>query len=255
MSWNEQALSLAFGASRKVRCCGEAASAYISNSPAGTRFGPCFRCGHKEFIPHKGVSIKQLHEWRAVDNKLTGSAMPALSPPEDWPDAVLVWLGRAGISLDTAQEMGAGWAESSARFILPCAVDGAKTGAFTGRSLVKDRPKYVQGGQGLATWIGGPRELPVVFVEDILSAWRVAGAGCRACAVLGTSFPQGVLKAALSTSHAISWLDPDKAGRAAHKKLRGALSLWDVDLKRVRSERDPKLHSKEQIIQYITEAA
>jgi DNA primase len=108
----------------------------------------------------------------------------------------------------------------------------------------------------MAAWISGHRgDTPVVFVEDILSAWRVHWAGFRAAAVLGTSFPSDVLVAALRGSTvAISWLDPDKAGREAHRKLRRAMGLHDQPLYRVQSERDPKLHSNDEIRNYIKEA-
>jgi DNA primase len=73
--------------------------------------------------------------------------------------------------------------------------------------------------------------------------------------VLGTSFDQNTLRAALrGCTGAVSWLDPDAAGRAAHRKLRRALGLWDVELYRIQSEKDPKLHSRLEIQQYIEEA-
>lgn len=181
-------------------------------------------------------------------------------PTSEWPADVLVWLGKAGVRTDRAAELGAGWAPSINRFVLPCVVDGVRTGAFTARSLdrrhvgVPSRPKYVAGGSGMACWIDGDSRT-TVFVEDILSAWRVHWAGFRASAVLGTSFDQNVLRAALrGATAAVSWLDPDQAGRDAHRKLRRAMGLWDVPLHRVQSERDPKLHSRLEIQQYIKEA-
>lgn len=95
----------------------------------------------------------------------------------------------------------------------------------------------------------------VVIVEDILSAVRVYEAGFRACAVLGTAFPAPALTEALrGCNQVISWLDPDAAGLAAHKKLRRALGLYDVTLRRVRSEHDPKMHSRLEIQEYIRRA-
>lgn len=253
MYWEALALTLPFGASRKIKCCGDKPSSYVSNSAAGVRLGPCFRCGHREFKPHQGVTMAQLAAWRAAD-AATGTTAPDLSPPDAWPQAALVWLGKAGVSVQRAVDHGAGWSEQTQRFILPCQINGVPTGAFTGRALNPARPKYVQGGQlgALGVWIGGPDTAEVVFVEDVLSAWRVADAGYTSCAVLGTSFRPRVLEAALSGKLAAAiWLDPDKAGDAAAVKLRRALRLYDVEVRKITSERDPKYHSSKQIQQYM----
>lgn len=253
MYWEVLALTLPFGTSRKIKCCGDKPSAYVSNSAAGVRLGPCFRCGHREFKPHQGVTMAQLAAWRAED-KATGTTMPDLSPPDLWPQASLVWLGKAGVSVHMAVEHGAGWSEKTQRFVLPCQIHGVPTGAFTGRSLDPARPKYVQGGQlgSLGVWIGGPETSDVVFVEDVLSAWRVADAGYTACAVLGTSFRPRVLEAALvGKSTAAVWMDPDKAGDAAAVKLRHALRLYDVCVRKIKSKLDPKYHSRYQIQRYM----
>lgn len=179
--------------------------------------------------------------------------MPAIVGPSEWPTEYIVWLGKAGITTDAAYGHGAGYAKDHNRFMLPCSVDGRPTGAFTGRSLDAKRPKYVGGGRGARVWIAGYGKR-VVFVEDVLSAWRVHAAGYRACAVLGTAFPPYLLSVALQgCSEAVGWFDPDPAGQKAYRTLRKTLGLYDVTVRKVSSERDPKLHSKKEIQQLIGE--
>ena len=177
---------------------------------------------------------------------------PARVEPAEWPRDVLVWLGKAGISPERAYDSySMGWCPSIDRFLLPCLIDGNPTGHFTCRALDKSRAKYVAGGAGARYWIGGSGRV-CCFVEDVLSAVRVSEAGFRACAALGTSFDQSLLSEALrGCTAAVSWLDPDAGGQKGHKALRGAMGLQDVPLYRVQSDRDPKLHSRNEIQNYI----
>ncbi len=146
-----------------------------------------------------------------------------------------------------------GWAPSISRFLIPCRNGAAATGAFTARSLDR-KPKYVAGGSRKASdriWCAGKGPV-VAIVEDVLSAIRVYESGYRACAVLGTSFSQEALNIAVrGCTDVVSWLDPDAAGLAGHKKLRHSLGLHEVRLHRVTSERDPKLHTREEIRNYM----
>lgn len=253
-SWQTLARSLRFGESRKVTCCGTDRTTYVSNDVAGIRTGPCFRCGYRDFEPHRGVSQTQLLAWRAQDTKAAGRPAPRLVGSAEWPRDVLVWLGKAGISPAVAEGYGAGWADKWQRFVIPCSIDGKDTGAYTARSLTRGRPKYVAGGTGDAAWIGGDGRL-VVFVEDALSAWRIRAAGFRAAAAMGKSLRPALLEQALrGTTTAISWFDPDSGGREAYTRLRRQSGLWEQPLRVVTSLRDPKNHTREEIINYIGEA-
>lgn len=257
MDWKELARSLPFGASRKVECCGDGPSTYINNTPKGISIGPCFRCGERDFIPHGKISSAQLTLWRQADTAIRGMRVPAaLSELGDWPAEVLVWLGAAGLSPEHAARYDIAYDPRSARVILPITTEGTAHG-FVARAVShgKDRPKYIASRDaGNHCWLRG-RSSTLVVVEDILSAIRVYEAGFRAFAAMGTSFSQEALTPALvGCTRAVSWLDPDEAGRKAHGKLRKAFSLWDQPLYRVQSERDPKAHTKLEIQTYIKEA-
>ncbi|ANS06210.1 hypothetical protein HOR19_gp17 [Phage MedPE-SWcel-C56] len=264
MSWQALARSLPFGGSRKVECCSSDRSTYVSNSTAGIRIGPCLRCGYKEFEPHGPVTAKQLAEWRKADSDVRGMRrVPDLSAPSEWPSDVLVWLGKAGISVSRAEQLGWGWSARHNRFFLRCEVDGTPTGAGTGRDLTgqKGRPKYVATAASDDYWIGGDSttsgsgERFAVVVEDILSAVRVSDAGFRTGATMGTSFDDKMLDTLLrDCSVLVSWLDPDAGGEIGNRNLRKAMALREERIVIVRSERDPKYHTREEISSYIQEA-
>ena len=248
---------MSFGQSLKVKCCGESASAYISNSPRGIRFGPCFRCGATEYESHGTVSASTLRAWRQADTTVRGMRRrPPLADMGEWPTSVLVWLGSAGVSMDTAQSYHIGYAPSIDRVILPISASGHTKG-FLARSLTRS-PKYVASfdvGLGYSSYTTNGSADLLVVVEDIMSAIRVHEAGFNVVAVLGTAFNQAVLNKVLpGVDTVVSWLDPDDAGRKAHTRLRKALSLHDVRLCRVQSVRDPKLHTRLEIQSYIQEA-
>ena len=263
MSWQALARSLPFGGSRKVECCSSDRSTYVSNSAAGIRIGPCLRCGLREFEPHGPVTAKQLAIWRQADNDVRGMRrVPDLSASAEWPSDVLVWLGKAGISVSRAEQLGWGWSESYNRFFMRCAVNGVPTGAGTGRDLTgqKGRPKYVATGTGNSFWVDGRSGTGVcaataVVVEDMLSAVRVHDAGFRAGATLGTSFDDAMLDTLLQDCDTlVSWMDPDAGGVIGNRNLRKSMALREERLVRVHSERDPKYHTRTEIQSYIQEA-
>lgn len=243
-----------------MECCGNGPSTYVSNSPKGISIGPCFRCGHKEWVPHGPISAKQLLAWRRADDAVRGMrTTPVTVGQSEWPDNLLVWLGQAGISPSTAESSGIAYAPSLDRAIIPVVQDGVARG-FIARAVdpgsgAAKRPKYIRSADAHgAVWLGGGGSTLVV-VEDVLSAMRVQAAGFRAMAAMGTAIDGTVLDAALrGCDTAVGWLDPDAAGRKGWVTLRGAMSLHDVKLVRVLSERDPKRHSRAEIEAYIKEA-
>ena len=92
--------------------------------------------------------------------------------------------------------------------------------------------------------------MPVVVVEDVLSAIRVHEAGYNSLAVLGTTV--GPTQATLIADFpVIGWFDGDKAGRNGFVKLRKALAPYGVDPKRIQTERDPKQYGRREIIKYL----
>lgn len=245
-----------------MECCGNGPSTYVSNSPKGISIGPCFRCGERDWEPHGAISAAQLLAWRTLDNSVRGmqSYPQTCVGPDEWPADLLVWLGQAGISTDTAsRELGVTYAPDLDRAIIPIVQSGTARG-FIARAVSQGtgaakRPKYIRsaGAHG-AVWLAGGGDTLVV-VEDVLSAFRVVQAGFKAMAAMGTAIDQTTLSEAVrGCAKVVGWLDPDAAGHKGFRTLRRALALHDAELYKVVSERDPKQHSRAEIQAYIKDA-
>jgi len=249
MSWQDDARALSFGQKRKVVCCGTSPSTYISNSTRGVSLGPCFRCQYKDFERHDNLTAADILRMRQTTTELRGmQERPPTVGLADAPSEARVWVLRCGITPEVATgQYGFGWAERQRRVIVPILQDGEDTGAFIARSLdPRMKPKYVASANAAGKqWVGG--EGVTVLVEDVLSAIVVSRAGFRGMAAMGTTFDDAMLNRATQTGKLVGWLDDDSAGKAAFRKLRKRMGLWDCDLYRVQSDRDPKLHSADAI--------
>lgn len=238
LDWKEQALKLRIGQSLKVPCCGNSASAYISNSAQGIRFGPCFRCDRKDFVPHKGLSFAERRAMRQREDdlirerKMHKGAVPFTQAP---PDAH-AWVLKSGLSIEEAtSSYGFKWNDYIQRILIPVG-DG-----HIGRSLTKGQPKYISDTATLWRSNCGTDRVHVL-VEDVLSAIKVSRAGYGAVALMGTS--QDALKMIpllQGSSLIIGWFDPDAAGQEGLRKARKACGLVDAPFKSLRTDVDPKL--------------
>jgi len=254
MQWQEKAKQLPFGAKRKIPHCSTDASAYISNSPKGVRLY-CFRCGCKDFEAHGRLSASDLHRMQKKDAELI-EQKPVTQPLTEGPREAHAWVLKAGITPELAQsKYGFTWHASTHRVVIPIMQNEKFLHAWISRSIDGRKPKYLASRSSAGcSWyqLRRARKKTVVVVEDALSAIKCHQAGQNSLAVLGTSISQ---KTAFLLSHwkVIGWFDADAAGNAGFAKLRKALGPYGVEPSRIVSDRDPKMHTKGEINEKVSE--
>lgn len=86
-----------------------------------------------------------------------------------------------------------------------------------------------------------------------MSAYKVGLVG-EGWAVMGTSIPSSYIAELMRRRVRVNvWLDPDAAGRRAAAKYRKQLLAYGLDVNDILSTRDPKLHTRAQIKEYLDE--
>jgi hypothetical protein len=281
VDWLSQAKALPYGQKTKIKCCASDRSCIISHDAKGYRAW-CFRCDPQtpiRFVPHGLRSISELSKiasqastlMRSSEVRMPSDATPKLS------SLGMGWLLRGGLSLDLSRKYGIMESPSLGRIALPIQSMSGKLSAVLLRSLSKDiKPKYLLKSENTheATVFHSRRDtiLPsayaagtttafdLVLTEDVLSAIRT-GRHCASAALLGTAFDSGRMAAVLhprapsvewyrdetAKLRLGVWLDPDKAGRAATRNLLAALRLQGHHVVDIRTERDPKYYSDNEI--------
>lgn len=191
---------------------------------------------------------------RKADTALRSRKKPETSSLDIANSSCKVLLLRAGISIERAEgRYGMGWNEATERLVIPILNDFQPSLAWTARYCGRDkRPKYIASFEKSYWWANVSSCDITVIVEDVFSAIKVYESGYNAIAAMGTAIDQKLL-ALISTSIVVGWFDADKAGDQAWVKLRKASALHDFTLRRVTSDRDPKLHSRKQIQEKIND--
>lgn len=243
MEWKEQAKGLPIGSSRKTQCCGSGKSASMSNNSKGVSLY-CHRCGRKEFHPHGQRSVAEVLKTRRILEALqskpphmpTDSVPITAGPPGAWQ-----WVLKGGLRPEDAYfQHGFRWSEPLRRVLIPIKEKGKLVGVLA-RAVYGERPKYIM--------LSGPKdslfdvgESPVVVVvEDVLSAIAVTKEGVRGVAVLGTSLTDTQAhRIASGASVAVGWFDGDLAGDKAWVRFRKKMAPYPVEVRRVRTDKDPK---------------
>jgi len=253
MSWQTLAKSLPIGQKRKIQCCGKDATAYVSQNKYGIRMGPCFRCGREEFIPHGPRSVKEILAARkALEDTVQLRSIPKraklLSDTETPPEAI-IWVLKAGLSPELAEGVyGMRYDPVTRRVCIPI------EGGFLARAIFNERPKYVKAGATKTeTYSLIEGDGPVVMTEDILSAIAVNRAGYSSISVLGTAITPTIAAELGKHRVVIGWTDGDPAGDKAWVKLRKRMGLYPTELKRIRTDKDPKNIHRADIVQLIEE--
>lgn len=252
MSWQEIAKSLPIGQKRKIPCCGEDATSYVSQDNKGIRMGPCFRCGDKRYEPHGPRSAAEILAARkAVEEIAEMRSIPKRCihlSHSDTPTEAKLWVLQAGITPELAETTyGMRYDPVTRRVNIPI------TGGFLSRTVFNQRPKYIKAGASKTEMFILEGNEPVVLVEDILSAIAINRAGYKAIAALGTSITQTIAADLGKHSCIISWTDADKAGDKAWVKLRKRMGLYPTVLHRIRTEKDPKNIHRAEIVRLIEE--
>lgn len=253
--WLPQAQQLPPGAKARVdHDCGAGRTLLIENAEKGfTAF--CFRCSEPGFVPHPQPSlaerISRLRAARVEDVEAETDPRPPLPAlfadrVSEWPGEARVWLYKAGLSNDRIAELGYYWCPRIKRVVLPV-FDAGRVVYWQARGFDKERAKYINPKIDKPVYRVGSGPI-LVLTEDMLSAAKV-GAVTEAWSILGTYAPDdAVLTEIIRMGKPVRvWLDPDGAGRKGRRKLVPKLRAYGVDALGVETERDPKLHSNEEI--------
>jgi hypothetical protein len=170
-----------------------------------------------------------------------------------WPAEARLWFYRAGLSRKDIGTLAAYYHEPTARVVLPIFGPGLDTPIYwQARALNGRQPKYIGSSDRppsmLARWGDAPSP---TLCEDILSAYKVGSVG-EGWAVMGTSVPAAYIAHFLQRGCAVNvWLDPDPAGQKAARRYIKQLRAYNVKVRNIVSSRDPKLHTREQIKEYL----
>lgn len=239
MDWQSMAKVLPYDSSRRYNHCGSTKDAMISHSNTGVSLF-CFKCGEKDFVGHGPRSAAEILAARAATESLSkAQSMPSrvipLTHPE-CPSIALLWPLKTGLTPEVASEVyGMRYDPITRRVCIPL------EGGFLARAVYDDKPKYMRTGSSIQkTWHMQVDDKTVVVTEDILSAIKVYRAGFSSIAVLGTNISPTTAAEIGAYPSVVCWTDADKAGDKAWVQLRQRLSLYDIKLRRVRTEEDPK---------------
>ena len=260
--WLQVAKSLNVGYNKHVICpvCssqGARPSCSINNN-IGTWSMHCYKCKTTE-IQDKGVLT--LEELAMQKEALVRASQPLhLSMPQSATPVFNTegreWLQDCGITNTIARKYGICFNEHTQGVILPCYGEGMKLTWLQERGVMPDAPKYRQprsAKQG--TWnnsLWGKSRIAVVS-EDIASGARIAHAtndSLAAHALMGTSINDTQTVLLMNYDAVILWLDDDKAGEDARRKIRPILSKF-TKVHTLVTKRDPKKYSDREIQKHI----
>lgn len=252
MSWQEIAKSLPIGQSRKISCCSEDRTSYVSQDKHGLRMGPCFRCGDRRFVRHGPRSVAEILAARqAVEEAVKLRSIPARALPMSHPETpteAILWVLSAGISPELAEtKYGMRYDPVTGRVCIPIPQ------GFLARAVFDEKPKYIKAGASRTEMyeLISYDESLVVMTEDILSAIAVNRAGYNSIAALGTAVTEKIAARLGKFSNIIVWTDADKAGDNAWITMRKRMGLYPTCLKRIRTQEDPKNINRAEICQRV----
>lgn len=174
---------------------------------------------------------------------------------DDWPDSARLWLYKAGLGRAEIGQLGAYYHPPTDRVVLPL-LDPA-TGMpvfYQARAVDKWRqPKYLAPAVGRDAVLArfGQDDSPTL-TEDILSAFKI-GLVSEGIAILGTRISAKVMAHLMSRKCKVNvWLDPDPAGQRGAAKIMAQLRAYGIQYRNIQSERDPKLHTRQEIKEYLS---
>ncbi|WCA46212.1 DNA primase [Caulobacter phage DCM] len=217
----------------------------------------CYRCGLPGWVPKPPESLAQriarLGAQRAEEQAVRGSLdlpTPANSNPRTWPLEARVWLYKVGFSNDDIESLGFFYHERTKRVVMPSLNEG-KLVYWQARGFNPDFAKYINpqvNPKPVAKYGSGP---VLVLTEDMLSAAKV-GMLTEAWSLLGTKISTAtVVEIMRLRKPVVIWLDPDQAGIDGSAAVYKALTVSGVNARVVRTQQDPKLHSKKEIAHII----
>jgi hypothetical protein len=280
-TWLPQASALSPGRRARVNHdCGPGRTLLIRHDDDGSFHAWCFRCGEGGYHrPERTLAelVAASTKLREADASLgRGSTGHGCALPEPreysldaWPVAARLWLYRAGIGKAEAAKLAAFHHAPTERVVVPVWSAGTPRSApadfYQARAYQPGRqPKYL-GPDHRPPWLvacfqgrvdtgdghdgrRGHQPPRVVLTEDILSAFKISLTGEEAWPVMGTSVPASYVAELMRRGvQAVTWLDPDAAGRKAAARYGKQLRAYGVPVRDIVSARDPKLHHLQDI--------
>ena len=256
-SWLPQAQALGIGQRRYGEHeCGGGRKLLLSRDTEGFSAW-CFRCSDRGWAPAPKPSLAErlAAAKQLADADLRASSVelpePCVHDPREWPLLARVWLYKAGLGAPEIARLGAYYHPDTDRVVLPV-LEAGEVVFWQARSVTGRLPKYLSPPVGKDTLL--PRygsSTTITLTEDLLSAFKV-GLVAEAWSLMGTHANPRLLAALLERKAPVAiWLDPDAAGRHAAKKVHSTLTAYGIAARIVRSERDPKLHTLDQIKEYL----
>lgn len=257
-SWLPQALALQVGQKRYGEHeCGAGRKLLLSRDTKGFNAW-CFRCSDSGWAPGPKLSLQ---ERLAVQKRLAGADAsvgssvvlpePRVYDLKDWPPAAALWLLKAGLGAPEIARLGAYYHPETDRVVLPV-LEACTPVFWQARSVTGRLPKYLSPPTGRDKLLPryGSGDL-IVLTEDLLSAFKV-GCVAEAWCLMGTHANPRLIAGLLERGAPVAiWLDPDAAGAAGARKVFKQLTAYGVQARVLRSERDPKLHTFDQIREYL----
>lgn len=262
-SWWPQAQALEMGQKKRgSHGCGEGRT-LIVNRDEGGYHAWCHRCNDKGWKPPPAESLQEklarIAKLREGDRLLVGDGDPTVLPvPQvrevaEWPDGAKLWLYQSGLGKAEIGQLGVYYHPPSDRVVVP--VYEAGTAVFyQARAYQKGRqPKYLgptpRPPTLLPRW--GSFVVPTL-TEDLLSAIKI-GTVAEGIALLGTRISDYTVAYLMKRGGRVNvWTDPDPAGRKAARTIGKQLRAYGIEVRDILSTRDPKLHTRAEILEYVT---
>jgi hypothetical protein len=257
-SWLPQASSLQIGQKRYgTHECGAGRKLVLSRDTSGYSAW-CFRCSDSGWAPGPKLSLAErvAEARRAADADTEARARVQLPAPHvhdltAWPLDGRVWLHRAGLGGPEIARLGAYYHPPTNRVVLPL-LEGSDVVFWQARSIDGRLPKYlsppVDRGTLLPRFGAGHS---IILTEDLLSAFKIGLVGEAWCLMGTYANPRLIAGLLQRQAPVLIWLDPDAPGRKAAAKVFKQLSAYGIEARVIRSERDPKLHTFDDIKECI----
>lgn len=266
-SWLDAAQTLTLGQRRRTgHDCGDGPVLVIEHKENGWSAW-CHRCHDKGWVPKPAPTLAERYAAKAAQREADAAIRQDPRPPypptfdvAQWPLQARVWLYKAGLNNEAIGQLGAYFHEPSRRVVLPV-LDEGRLVYWQARNVglcEAGAPKYLNphvDRQQLCPRFGA--DDVVVLVEDILSAYRVGQVG-EAWSLMGTALYTPTLVRLLETGKPVLvWLDNDptirNAGQRAAAEVMRTLTNVGIKCHNIVSDRDPKLHSRDEIRRIIHE--
>lgn len=257
-------------------CSGDSQSLLIERTKYGVSCH-CFRCGgrgwyslDRRFVP---PAERRGHEQSWLVESDTGIALPGDVAPftGNASKDANGWFARAGILPGTIEREGFLWSMSKGllyipvrqyRYALGPRLAGYVVRGFQPKSYrtLRNGSEALWGlyrGEGCSPLQGVGTDGPLVAVEDVLSAIRVAESGHDALALCGTELAPSAATFALTEGYkrAIIFLDGDNPTvKMKTRTIAKRLGQGGLAVRIVETGSDPKLYPKEELHRLLTES-